>query len=67
MDITLSQLIVAFLLFGVVSSLVLVWALQHTVDGCEDETGFHPDSGGEKAKATKELAGKIDTRHFLAS
>ena len=37
------QLFVGFLIFGTIALIALVWALRHTADGREDETGFHPD------------------------
>lgn len=39
----ITQLAIGFLFVGILACLALGWAITHTADGCEDETGFHPD------------------------
>ena len=67
MNITVIQLTVAFSVLGGVASLVLVWALTHTADGCEDDKGFHYDSTGATAPVTEEISPRINRKQFLAS
>jgi len=67
MNVPFTHLIVGFLVLGAIASLALVWALKNTAEGCEDESGFHPESGGDKASLAKEVKAKINARNFLAS